>query len=190
MNKYLSILWVFFSINVFASPSADIEVKTLEINEFLISVDMQNASDVYGLQAEFEFLDENITVLNKQFEHSAEWPKNKMVLHNVINGGNAKYAVSLVRPEKSIRLSGSVLAFKVALKDKKPTYFNVKALKISNQKGVVFRFPVSGKQVLIGESANYLVYYVSGLSLLLIVLFAWLFRARYKNSRKDFAVDV
>jgi len=185
MKKLAVILFslMLFPLSVCALGKGDIEIESIDENQWQVSLHVDGIENVFGLQAEFEFKDLNAQALQAQFNHVFDknrtlGEKNKMVLLNIIESHSAKYAVSLVRPEKPVELEGDILSFKVALKENKPSYIKLKTLKVSDERGNVTKFDISGSSFLIGEATNYIFIYVLSLGLFVMLCLVGLFLKR------------
>ncbi len=173
-----------FSIVSMAESSAELSVVELENDRWEVTVDMDEISNVYGFQAELLFEKNNINLVDRGFEHNEAWPeKGKVELRNYIKAEGAQYAVSLVRPAKAIVLEGSVLQFKIALLEAKPTRIELKVLKVSDNHGNVTSLNISNPVIVVGEPAAMMVYYIAGILIIfLLIMIALIMRKEKRKS--------
>lgn len=171
---------ILFSTCPQAQPSAELEGVQLENNQWRISIPIDEVENVFGLQAELSFQDNNIEILSAKFKHHQNWPKQgKVELRNSIKENHALYAVSLIRPAREIDLDGVALQFDIKLKEFKPTKIILNKLKVSNIKGNVTNFTIENRNLIIGKKVTLWPYYLLVIAFL-ILIFSIIFKLKSK----------
>ena len=170
-----------------SQPSAELEAKPLENNQWQVSIQLDEVENIFGLQAELLFDDDNILILDNKFESHPNWPKQGIIeLRNSIKDNRGEYAASLVRPSKAITLDSTVLKFNIGLKELKPTQIKLDKLKTSNINGLVTNYEIKVPNLIIGDKPNLWPYYLSSITLAFFVLIALIvIRKRFHSSTNN-----